>query len=253
MTNPKDQNPRLVRPSAHERAVRGELLGLYESTPIPRNLILENLELYMRPQRISEILVLQELYLKILDVHGIIIEFGVRWGRHLSVLCALRAIHEPYNFYRKILGFDTFSGFLETKPQDGNSDRVHVGSMSVTENYEVYLAKVLALHEAEAPLSHIRRTELIKGDAPTMLADYLEDNPETLVALAYFDMDLYQPTKECLEIIQPYLTKGSILAFDELMHPEFPGETIALKEVFDIRQYKVQRFSTSPYPSFIVL
>ena len=38
-------------------------------------------------------------------------EFGVEWGSTLSLLIKLRSIHEPYNYSRKIIGFDTFSGF----------------------------------------------------------------------------------------------------------------------------------------------
>lgn len=253
MTKLKHNEQKIVRPSNTEQSTRRYLLEMFENTPIPREQMLENLELYMRPQRISEILSLQQIYMKILDVHGIVIEFGVRWGRHLSVFSALRAIYEPYNFYRKIVGFDTFTGFLESALEDGKSDRVHVGSMSVSEGYENYLDKVLTLHEAEAPLSHLKRIELYKGDAPVELAKYLEQHPETIIALAYFDMDLYKPTKDCLELIKPYLTKGSILAFDELLHPEFPGETLALKEVMDITQYKIERFSTIPYPHYIVM
>jgi len=37
-----------------------------------------------------------------------------------------------------------------------------------------------------------------KGDASVEMK-YLYDNPETIIALAYFDFDLYQPTKKCLE------------------------------------------------------
>lgn len=244
---------KIIRPSETEQATRQQLIQLFENTPIPNEHILENLELYIRPQRISEILSLHRIYTKILDVNGIVIEFGVRWGRHLSVFSALRSIYEPYNFYRKILGFDTFKGFVEVNSEDGDSDKVHVGSMSVSAGYEDYLDKVLKLHEAEAPLSHIKRTQLFKGDAPIELAKYLQQHPETIIALAYFDMDLYKPTKECLELIKPHLTKGSILAFDELLHPEFPGETQALKEVMDISKYKVERFSTAPYPSYIVI
>ena len=242
-----------IRPSSNEQATRKRLLDMFEQTPIPREQILENLELYMRPQRISEILALQKLYMKIIDVHGIIVEFGVRWGRHLSVFSALRAIHEPYNFYRKIVGFDTFQGFIELSPEDGKSDKVHLGSMSVSEGYECYLDSILVLHEAEAPLAHIRRIELYKGDAPVKLAEYLERHPETTIAMAYFDMNLYKPTKECLELIKSFSTKGSIWAFDELMHPEFAGEVLALKEVLDTTQYKIRRFPTIPYPQYIVL
>lgn len=250
---PECSQSKTIHPSRREYETRAELLRMFEDRPIPREQLLENLELYMRPQRIAEILSLQQLYLKILHVHGIIIEFGVRWGRHLSVFSALRAMYEPYNFYRKILGFDTFAGFLEPAPEDGDSDRVHIGSMSVAEDYDLYLDKILALHEAEAPLSHIKRTFLIKGDAPVELATYLQKNPEIIVALAYFDMDLYQPTRDCLKLILPFLAKGSILAFDELMHPEFPGETLALKETLGITEYKIERLPTAPYPCYIVI
>lgn len=242
-----------IAPSDAEQEIRQQLLGMFRSTPIPEDQMLENLELYMRPQRISEILSLQHLYRQIIDVHGIVMEFGVRWGRHLSVLSALRAINEPYNFYRKIVGFDTFAGFQNTSVEDGDSPRIHVGAMSVSENYEDYLERILILHEAEAPLSHIKRSQLCKGDAPVELAKYLRDHPETIVALAYFDMDLYGPTKECLTLVMPYLTKGSVLAFDELMHPEFPGETLALREVIDITEHKIERLQHAPYPCYIVI
>ena len=253
MKTQENKENKTIRPSSSEESTRKTLIKRFKDTPIPDDQILENLELYMRPQRISEILSLQQIYMKILNAQGIIVEFGVRWGRHLSVFSALRATYEPYNFYRKIIGFDTFSGFLQPDKIDGNSDKIYEGSMSVTSGYENYLSDILNLHEAEAPLSHLKRTELYKGDAPVELKKYLDNNPATIIAFAYFDMDLYQPTKECLEMIIPFLTKGSILAFDELCHPEFPGETIALKEVLDIKQHKIERFTTAPYPCYIVI
>lgn len=253
MSNSDQNAPQALQPSLAQQNTRKDLLKLFENSPIPNDQILENLELYMRPQRISEILALQDLYLKVLNVHGIIVEFGVRWGRHLSVFSALRAMHEPYNLYRKIVGFDTFTGFMNITAEDGASDRVHNGAMSVSPHYEEHLSEILALHEAEAPLSHIRRFELRKGDAPVELAKYLELYPETLIALAYFDMDIYAPTKACLEMIKPHLPKGSVVAFDELLHPDFPGETRALKAVLDITKHKIQRPTTTPYPCYIVL
>lgn len=244
---------KIISPSANQYATRKRLAELLKSTPIVDDAILDNLELYMRPQRISEILTLEKLYLKILGVHGSVMEFGVRWGRHLSVFSALRATYEPYNFYRKILGFDTFTGFLKPSQKDGDSNRVFKGSMSVTKNYEDYLDEILTLHEAEAPLSHIKRSHLFKGDAPVQLNKYLKNNPETIIALAYFDMDVYEPTKKCLELIKPHLTKGSVIAFDEPTHSEFPGETIALKESFNLSKIKLERFPSSPYPAYFVV
>ena len=53
------------------------------------------------------------------------------------------------------------------------------------------------------------------------------------MSLAIFDFDIYKPTKAALEAIKPHLFKGSVLVFDELADDIFPGETVALREVFD--------------------
>ncbi|MBO3736638.1 class I SAM-dependent methyltransferase [Actinoplanes flavus] len=244
---------RMIAPSETEQWTRTQLRTLFAERPIPPDELLEHLEVFMRPQRINEILTLDWLYQQILGVHGIIVEFGVRWGRHLSVFNALRARHEPTNFYRTIVGFDTFAGFCEPAVQDGDSDRVFAGSMSVTPGYRHYLEQILTLHEAETPMGHIKRFELCQGDAPQQLSAYLQRHPETIVALAYFDMDLHDPTRDCIELLRPHMPVGSVLAFDELGHPDFPGETVALKNVLDISGHRIQRLPQSPYPAFVVL
>ncbi len=242
-----------IQPSIKEQDNRKRLIQMFLERPIPDDQILDHLEVFMRPQRFYEILALYELYEKILETPGSVMEFGVRWGRHLSMFNAFRAYLEPYNFYRKIVGFDTFEGFLDPSEEDGKSSRVHKGAMAVSAGYDRYLDNILMLHEAETPLSHIKKCELRKGDAPQALKAYFDDFPETIVALAYFDMDVYKPTKECLEILKPHLTKGSIIAFDELLHPQFPGESLALKEVFNISECKLQKIKGSPYPTFFCL
>jgi hypothetical protein len=99
----------------------------------------------------------------------------------------------------------------------------------------------------------LRRFETVKGDIEKTLPSYLEAHPETVVALAYFDMDLYRPTKAALKTIVPYLTKGSVIGFDELCLREFPGETAALREVLDLSQHAVVRSPYSNHQSYIVL
>lgn len=240
-------------PSEREQQTRALLVELHSRSPIPPDSALEHLELFMRPQRISEILSLDALYRRVLDVHGIVVEFGIRWGRHMSVFTALRTRYEPHNLYRKVVGFDRFTGFAEPSEVDGDSTRVHRGAMAVTEGYEHYLEQVLALHEAEAPGSHIRRFAIVKGDAPEALQRYFEEHPETLVALAYFDMDVYEPTARCLEILRPHMSRGAVLAFDQIGHPDFPGETVALKESGWLATRKLERFPHAPYPTFVTV
>jgi hypothetical protein len=238
--------------SETEKIHRDDFVNLFKNNPIPDNEIMENLVLFQRRKDISDLLFKHELYKKIIDTNGVIMEFGVRWGRNLALYESLRGIYEPYNYSRKIVGFDTFSGFPSVHEKDGNADIVQKGSYAVTEDYENYLSRVLDFHEKESPISHIKKYELIKGDATITLKKYLEENPHTIIALAYFDFDIYEPTKHCLELIKDHITKGSIIGFDELNHPAFPGETIALKNVFGLDKYKIIRTPLSPYGSYIV-
>src|SRR5262249_33172957 len=154
------------------------------------------------------------------------------WGQNLVTLTNLRGMFEPYNYSRKIIGFDTFTGFPSGHPKDGSHEAIKLGAYSVTEGYEHYLSTVLDYHERESPLPHIVKHELVKGDVTVELPGYLQRHPETIIAFAWFDLDLYEPTKKCLDLIRPYLVKGSIIGFDELIDPQFPGETVALREAF---------------------
>ena len=83
------------------------------------------------------------------------------------------------------------------------------------------------LKNGELKLLFIKKYEIIEGDACATVETYLKEHQETIIALAYFDFDLYKPTKKVLEVIKPYLVKGSILGFDELNGPDSPGETKA--------------------------
>jgi hypothetical protein len=140
-----------------------------------------------------------------------------------------------------------------TTAQDGKDASIKAGSYAVTEGYEDHLKRILNYHEHESPIPHIRKYALVKGDATTTIHTYLRENPQTIVALAYFDFDLYEPTKICLEAIKPYLTKGTVLAFDELNHPTFPGETIAVREVLGLSTYAIQRSPLDPNRAYLVI
>jgi hypothetical protein len=237
--------------SENEYKKRLDFLQLFKQTPIPDNELLNSLGLYLNRQNLSRILFMHNLYQKIIDVHGVVMEFGVRWGQNLALYESFRGIYEPYNYNRKIIGFDTFSGFPEVHGKDGA--KVAVGDYGVTSGYEDYLDKLLDYHESESPIAHKKKYELVKGDATQTIDKYLEKNPETIVALAYFDFDIYLPTKKCLEVVMGRVTKGSIVAFDELNCPEFPGETLALQEVCGLGRYALRRSPLSPLCSYFVV
>lgn len=235
------------------KALREEMTLRLKETSIHSEEILQNLALYMNRHLLQKILVLDSIYKNIINTHGVIMEFGVRWGQNLSLFQNFRSIYEPYNFNRKIIGFDTFEGFKHISDKDGRAPFIKEGAYDVSFGYENELNSILAYHENESPYAHIKKFELVKGDATATLKEYLDKYPETIISLAYFDFDIYHPTKVCLEMILPHLIKGSVVVFDELNLSDFPGETIALMETELFKKYAIKRFPTNPYLGYLII
>ena len=249
----KSQFGNITYESAEEKSIRSQFVQDFKQCPIPEDEIFSNLGLFLNSKNLSRILFMNHLYQQIIDVQGIIVEFGVRWGQNVSLFAALRGIYEPFNRHRKIVGFDTFKGFPAISEKDGKSELMKEGELAVLENYIDYLTRIMDFQEKDNPLSHIKKFELVAGDAVVEIDKYLKEHPETIIALAYFDFDIYEPTRKCLEAIRPNLVKGSVLGFDELNDPDSPGETIALREVFGLNNIKLKRYRYASRVSYFVL
>lgn len=237
--------------SNEEKDILKQFVSHFRSSPLPDDEVLPNLGLFLTSKALSRMLFFYEIYKKIIYAHGIIVEFGVRWGQTLSIMSALRGIFEPFNRHRKIVGFDTFEGFKGMSKEDGELCQSKNGSFAVTPGYEDYLDKILSMQEKLNPMSHLKRYELVKGDAVKTIPQYLKKHPEIIISLAIFDFDIYTPTKAALEAIKPHICKGSILVFDELSDDIFPGETIALMETFGLNKVRIQRLPMTARISYI--
>lgn len=234
--------------SPQEYEARLAMASLLKQSPIPDDELVDNLVLYVGRRQLGDVLAFDSLYRRILGTAGVVMEFGTRWGRHLGLLTALRARYEPYNVHRRIVGFDTFEGFPDVGDADQGSRHARPGGLSVTPGYQRHLDEVVAAHEAVDVLGHVQRTLTVAGDVRETLPQYLDENPQTVIALAYFDLDLYEPTRAVLESIRPYLTGGSLLAFDQVGHVKWPGETKALREVLGTDQVELELVEGSPTP-----
>ncbi len=232
---------------------RKKLFKLFANRPLPDEELLVNMGLYIRSGALAKILFMNEMYEKIVNIPGAILEFGVWRGQSLVVFENLRAVHEPYNYTRKIYGFDTFEGYPEIGEQDKRSEIISENTYAVEANYENYLAELIDYHEQENVMSHIKKHALIKGDASVTIRQFMKDHPETLIAMAYFDMALYKPTKDCLEAILPRMVKGGIIIFDELNNPAYPGETQAFMEVLGPHNFDMARSRFLPDRVYVTI
>lgn len=247
----KNEYDAIVLSKETEIDAQSKLTNLLKNNPLPDSEILSNLGVFLTSKNLGRILFFNEIYKTILNHHGSIIEFGVRWGQNLSILSALRGLYEPFNRHRKIIGFDTFDGFKGVSKKDGKNPSFSDGSFGVPSNYDTYLDTVLSCIDELSPLNHLKKFDLIIGDAQNTIPKYMSDHPETIISLAIFDFDIYKPTKVALEHVKKNITKGSIMVFDELADDVFPGETSALKEVFDINTLEIKRLPFASRVSYV--
>lgn len=123
----------------------------------------------------------------------------------------------------------------------------------MTENYRAYLKELIDYHEKNNVLANVKKHQVVEGDVVETVPRFFEENPETVIALAYFDMALYEPTKVCLETIKPHLVRGSVIMLDDFNWHDYPGETIAFKEAFKGANYSARRSRFMTDRTFIIM
>ena len=192
---------------------------------------------YVSRQSLSYFLARNEIYKHVLNIHGSIFDFGIYRGSSFFTWQQLGTIYEPYNHMRKVIGFDSFLGFSQVTQSDIGTDADEIslkkaGGMAFDGASEI--SRGIEMLNLNRPLGHVEKGILVQGELPESCISYLNDHQESIVALANFGLGLYEPTVGILEAIKPRLVKGSILVFEDLNQSTWPGESRALREVFQI-------------------
>jgi hypothetical protein len=227
--------------------------NFFSSCSDPLDEKLFNFPKFVSRQSITYFICKYELFKKILPLHGSIVECGVLFGGGLMTFAHLSTIFEPVNYNRKIIGFDTFSGFpsISKKDKQSTSQFNRVGNLNAN-SYDD-LVEAIKLFDLNRFVNHIPKIELVKGDATKTIPKYVKDNPQLVINLLYLDFDLYEPTKTALETFLPRMTKGSIIAFDELNWKNWAGETEAVMDTIGLNKLKIERFTFGANISYVVL
>jgi Macrocin-O-methyltransferase (TylF) len=214
---------------------------------------LQNFAKYVPTQDIRKFICRHEIFKRVLNVHGSIVECGVLYGGGLMSWAQLSEVYEPLNHLRQIIGFDTFDGFCSLCDKDRSDLAMQgkPGGLSI-DTYED-LQESIALYDRNRFLKHIQKVRLVKGDVSKTLPCYLEKNPYLVVALLWLDFDVYEPTKAALKYLLPRIPKGGMIAFDELNHEVWPGETIAVMEEIGLSNLRIERLSFGSTVSFAVI
>jgi len=239
--------------SSAEQEEAGKNKNLFDANPLPWETKMENFPKYVRRQNLTRFLVLYELFKKVMNVKGSIVECGVYHGFGVMSWAKFSAILEHVNLTRRIYGFDSFEGFPGISDDDRSASSDHVKSGELASNSYDEIMGLSEIHDTTRFLGHIPKVKLIKGDAVKTIPQFVEEHPHLLVSLLYLDFDLYDPTMAALEHLFPRMPKGAVIAFDELDNPLWPGETKAMLDFFKDHKLKLERFPFDPYVGYAVI
>jgi hypothetical protein len=237
----------------NSEALVGKRIGeLFDNNTSTTEEKLEQFPKYIRRQKVTRYLALYEIFKLALPIKGSIVECGVNNGFGLMSWANFSAVLEPNNLTRRIYGFDTFSGFVEPNAKDSNKFYKPKAGDLKADSYQE-LQDLVAVYDDNRFLGHVDKVHLVRGDVSQTVPKFIEENKHLLISLLFMDLDLYEPTKVCLEHFVPRMPKGAILAFDELDNPIWPGETLAALEHFGLNKLELKRFDFDPYISYVRL
>lgn len=187
---------------------------------------MKNSSIFLKPKDIRKFAIFKSLenFKDKKNEENLFLEFGVFKG-------------ESINFFAKILkknktliyGFDSFEGLEE----DWNMNEFNpIGTFSLNKKTPKTEANVV----------------LIKGKVQNTLDSFLNRNNNKKIIFAHLDMDTYKPTKFTLSKIKPFLTKGSVILFDQFYgFPNWQNHEYKafIEEFGQSKEYKYIAFSES--------
>lgn len=197
------------------------------------------------PYRMGNILSHYEIYKRILELPGDVVELGVFKGSSLIQFCTFRELLENEKA-RKIVGFDAFGEFPSIENCESDVKFVNKWNESFKDEF-------VSQEELYLSLKHkkIENVELVKGDIRETLPEYLSKYPYTKISLLHIDVDVYEPSKLGLELLYDRVVTGGIILLDDYGTVE--GETQAVDEFFKGKECKIQKLRLShTKPAYIV-
>ena len=233
------------------------LKNLIHDNQIPIEFILENFPLFCKRRDFTRFFSHFELFNKIKDLPGNIVELGVFNGTSLLSWAIFLETFLSTDRYRKVYGFDSFEGLQDFSPKDGkniqssDSEKYVGGYCSKEDVTETFVQ----LFNEDAVIPNVNRVELIKGNIFDTIPPFLDDRPGFKISLLHLDLDLYKPTKFALNTLYSHVVRGGVIIFDEYGIPPWEGETHAVDEFLDSNNFKdkVVKFNYSSSPGAYII
>jgi len=180
-------------------------------------------------RRYQAALLLCRYFVHTLDVPGERVECGVFSGFGSLLMCRLMRAHRPGFDGSGFHLVDSFEGLSPPSPEDAVEFRHKPGRGTVAVLGFGKGGFTAPIEYARAAMREFPRARIHKGWIPAVLAAL----PEAPFAFVHVDVDLYQPTRACLEHFYPRLAAGGAIVCDDYGAPRFPGAARAWNEYCD--------------------
>jgi hypothetical protein len=145
-----------------------EPYSAFSESPVSLAQKLQTFPRHTRRQDMARFLVKRQLFKLALPANGSVVECGVFAGGGLFGWMQFSGIYKPYNHTRRVIGFDTFAGFPGVHEKDlteGKSEHTRAGAFQTTSAIIEELENLGRIHNANRPIGHIPKIELVAGDA----------------------------------------------------------------------------------------
>ena len=189
-----------------------------------KDFVLKNYGLFIGDKAFYKLLKCFEILNEIKNVKGDIIEFGVWNGNNLI---ALKKMMEYIKIKKKLIGYDSFEGMPFKDKDNGN---LFKGDKQLIN----YIKKFF----------HLKNIHLIEDDIMNLK---YHSKQISKLSLIYIDCDIYDVTKNILEILKDKISKNGLLVFDEGNFDVRRGEGRAAKEFFDKNKKRFKRIKLKKF------
>jgi hypothetical protein len=249
MTNniAKDYQPDPTRIGAghsFDQHIWTDTLAAIEVNGINTQDVIENFMLFFRRVNFAKFVTHIEIFKNTIDLPGSIVECGVFKGMSLLTFAKLVEVYCPGDTLKRIIGFDTFQGFVSLSPEDGAPDarRGKVEGGWDSGEFRPALESLIDITQRDSMIPRFKRIELVQGDVCKTVPEYVKANPGLRISLLHLDLDLYEPTLAALEYLYPLVVPGGVVLLDEYGMEGFPGESAAFDQYFGHKRPKLVKF-----------
>ena len=179
-------------------------------------------------QRMGKFLTQFDLFSHSRNVEGAIVEVGVFKGASFSRFAKFRKLLCPE---KALVGFDIFGRFPRPDNEEVTGDIVALDNfVDSAGEFSISRGQLLEFLKAS---DCDNNTTLVKGDVLETLPRFCQDNPDYTISFLNIDVDLYDPTKTCLETLFERVNGGGVILLDD--YNGFPGATQAIDEFLATR------------------